>query len=749
MGVCGVGMAGIAFLLKRRGWLVSGCDRRAAGRIADWLRSEGVEVADGHSPQHLEAGTDWVIRSAAVSPEEPELREAERKNVAVFRRGEVLPALLEGKISVAVCGTHGKTTTSTWMTFLLRQAGLDPSWCIGGRSSLLGEVAGVGNGRHMVVEADESDGTLSLYEADYLVVTNVDFDHMEHFANEEEFEGTFSRAMCAARKAVIYCRDDQRAAKLGGRCAGAVGYGFSEEADIRALNVRCGPWESEFDLVVRGRELGPVHVAAPGLHNVLNALACAATAMEMGLDAGIIRQALEKTALPARRFEVTANVAGAMVLSDYAHHPAEVRALVRTALKLGRRRILAVFQPHRYTRTRSLGAQFPPAFEGVDELVLLPVYSASEPPLAGGTAGDLYAAFREQGVCRRVLMASSRSQVWEYAKRRLMPGDLFLVIGAGDVDRIAEWARDWAGHGEERSCQCGLPELSPASRVAADEPLAPRTTFGVGGTADVWVEAGSVRDLAEVQRWASEKGLPVRVLGAGSNVLVSDMGLRGVTVRLAGGRFRRIERAQGGVRAGAGVTIPAFLSWCEREGVGGYEFLEGIPGTLGGAVRMNAGAWGFQLGDFVAEVVALDSSGATIMKRPGGPDGPVFGYRCSSNLGGIVLEVALKIGVRLDSCEISARRREIAAAREWMRGLRCAGSIFKNPDGDKAGRLIESAGLKGFRVGGAAVSQRHANVITADDGALASDVLALIEIVRSRVRATSGVDLEPEVVVLE
>ncbi len=385
----------------------------------------------------------------------PEICRAVSLGIPVSARGEVLPCLLEGHRSVAVGGTHGKTTTSTFVASILESAGRDPVWCIGGISSVLGGVAGPdgespfrsdGN-RPMVVEADESDGTIALYRPDIAVLTNVQFDHMEHFDGVEEFEECFRRFIVNAGGKVIYCLDDPRAASL---CCGrddTLSYGLSACADIAGSDLEMGREGVGFRVSEHGKSYLKVDLPVPGRHNVLNALAAICVAREFGLTVAEIRDGLHKLKLPARRFEKVVHSAGVQVVSDYAHHPAEIAALVSMARDQGCKRILAVFQPHRYTRTRALGDMFPAAFEGVDELVLTPVYAASEAPLVGGMVEDLHRHFVDSRVngLPHVQLAASPELAWKLVSDKLRDGDLLLVVGAGDIERVAHLAAEELG----------------------------------------------------------------------------------------------------------------------------------------------------------------------------------------------------------------------------------------------------------------------------------------------------------------
>ena len=440
VGIAGIGMAGVAIHLAARGFRVSGCDH-SLNRVSDTLFAHGIQALAGHCSSHLGADIQWIVKSTAIPDDNEELLAARKKGIPVYQRGVVLPALLEGRTSVAVTGTHGKTTTSAMIACTLASAGLKPGFCIGGEVTALGGVAAPGGGTYLVVEADESDGTVILYEPDVAVITNIEYDHMEHFHDEETLVGCFKTFAAAAKRRVIYCADDPRAVGVCGKCARGLSYGFSASAALRGTDVEETASAVRINVFLKGRSLGVLSLPVAGRHNAQNALAACAAAMELGLTFEQVRDSLGKFMHVRRRFEKVVDRGGRLVISDYAHHPTEIRALVRTALQLRKRKTIAVFQPHRYTRTLALGKDFPPAFEGLSELVLVPVYEASEAPLAGGTSEDLFQHFQSFG---RVPTRYSPSleEAWQYLKSNFETGDLLLVIGAGDVEKIAGWAHE-------------------------------------------------------------------------------------------------------------------------------------------------------------------------------------------------------------------------------------------------------------------------------------------------------------------
>ncbi len=751
VGCCGVGMSGLAFHLAARGLRVTGCDS-SPGRLSPWLRRHGVPVARGHDPSHLRK-MDWVVRSAAASVLMPEIAAAAASRIPVFRRGAVLAALLRDRESVIVSGTHGKTTTSAMIVHVLMADGRMPDFCIGGELPALGGVAGAGNSGLMVAEADESDGTLACYAPDIAVVTNMEFDHAEHFKSSAEMRACFDAMVHSTRKCLVYCADDQGARLLCARRKGAMSYGFSRKSDLRASHHVADGSGSRFTVSLHGRRLGEFCLPVPGRHNVLNSLAACGAALALGIPFHSVKRGLAGFRPVRRRFERVVDRDDIFVLSDYAHHPTEIAALIKGASLLGRRRLVAVFQPHRFSRTLALGEDFPKAFNGVERVVLVPVYAASEQPVEGGSVWDLYARFREAGRVN-ALCAKSLRTAWNYLELELRTGDGLLVVGAGDVERIAGWAGArfaGAGPGENDPVCARARELEGlglhATAMRTREPMAGKTTLHVGGQADIFLDVASEEDLASIMKWSARRGVPVKIIGAGSNVLVGDPGVRGVVIRLSRRGFGSVRmdggnRVVGGAAAGLSVLVARLAARRKK----GLLFLAGIPGTVGGALRMNAGAWGRSIGERVVHVRVMEMDGSVrVLERKD----MRFAYR---NCGTLRSRVALDAVFRVesgDAREIAEELESISARRAWMKGLRSAGSVFKNPPGDFAGRLIERSGLKGHKVGGACVSDRHANCIVTGQGATASDVMALVEIVRGRVKSQFGIDLVEEVVRFE
>lgn len=439
MGVAGVGVAGLAAHLHWLGFEVSGCDLKT-NYLTEWLNGIGVKTFVGHDRRHLSRHTSYLIRSTAVPDDHPEVIEARSMGADVLRRGEVLAALVASRPSVAVAGSHGKTSTSAMLAQVLRSAGIDAGFFVGAFVDALGGVAGPG-GDIFVAEADESDGTLGGYRPEYSIITSAEIDHLEHHGDAQQLWDCFAKAVSQTKSFVVANCDDERVREIvGGGEARILSYGFSEEADFRGSAFEQSCDGAAFDVSCVGRDPFKIRLPVCGLHNAYNALAVCAFAFNFGLDMEIVASGLRHHSSPRRRFEHVCRMRGADIYLDYAHHPTEIRALLQSVKDLGYERVLAVFQPHRYTRTLSLGSQFPASFEGVDQLVIAPIFAASEPPLPGGSSRDLYRHFRVAGF-EGVELADDMSGAWASLKGGMSAGDLVLIVGAGDVEVIAEWAR--------------------------------------------------------------------------------------------------------------------------------------------------------------------------------------------------------------------------------------------------------------------------------------------------------------------
>jgi UDP-N-acetylmuramate--alanine ligase len=435
VGVGGSGMGPIATILAAMGHTVSGSDLTASPRL-DRLRSLGVTVHVGHAAEHV-AGAEVVVASTAVRPDNVEVAAARDAGIAVARRAEALAAMCAARRALAVGGTHGKTTTTAMLAVLLRHAGLRPSFLVGGEVAGLDESATWDDGEWFVVEADESDGTFLELGADAVVVTSVEPDHLDHYGSFEALREAFARFVAAAPGPRVVCADDPVAAALAG-AGDALTYGTAPAARYRIREPELGGRSSAFTLERDGEPLGRVQLRVPGLHNVRNAAAAAVAAMAVGVPFDDVVAGLDRFTGVARRFEWRGEAGGVTFVDSYDHLPGEVRAVLATARAGGWRRVVCVFQPHRYSRTAALAGEFAFAFDEADVLAVTDVYAAGQEPIPGVTGKLVVDAVLDARPHRRVAWLPGRPELLDWLRRELRPGDLCLTLGAGDLTTVPD-----------------------------------------------------------------------------------------------------------------------------------------------------------------------------------------------------------------------------------------------------------------------------------------------------------------------
>lgn len=431
VGIGGIGMSGIAEILADRGVTVSGCDLKRSA-ATDLLSRRGVPVAIGHDPAHL-TGVDLVVVTSAVRGPNAEIDAARARGIRVMKRKEMLGEIVNSMRAVGVSGTHGKTTTSAMIAVILEEAGLDPTIIIGGILRNIGSNAKSGRSTFAVVEADEYDRSFHELRPAVAVVTNIEPDHLEYYGSFENIAEAFRIFVEGIKPggAVVGCIDDPTVASLLKKTnQRVVRYGLSDAADLRAESISFDEHGSYFD--VPG--IGWFRLFVPGEHNVRNALAAIAVGRELGISTPIMAAALAKFLGVDRRFQVLGEYAGALIVDDYAHHPTEIRATLNAA-RTGypRRRIVALFQPHLYSRTRDFAREFAESLRVADVALVAPIYAAREEPIEGITARLIAEA--AEGV---EVVEGSNAQIVEQMRRRLEPNDLFITLGAGDVYEISE-----------------------------------------------------------------------------------------------------------------------------------------------------------------------------------------------------------------------------------------------------------------------------------------------------------------------
>ncbi|MBT9259848.1 MAG: UDP-N-acetylmuramate--L-alanine ligase [Clostridiales bacterium] len=432
IGVGGIGMSGLARLLLQKGEEVTGCDREATP-LLDELRQLGARIDLGHSPGHLEEGMQ-VVLSSAIDPREEEVEAARRMGLRILHRGELLAELFRGRRGVAVAGSHGKSTTTAMTVMALRYAGADPSFLVGARLRDLGVNAGWGQGPFLVAEVDESDGSFTWVHPEVAIITNIDDDHLDRYGTLKAMEEAFLAFAGQARHRVV-CADDPKARRLLHEgLDGFLSYGLSDGAELKAEDVELLPWGSRFRALWRGRPLAEVTLRVPGEHNVKNALGALGAGLLLGLNPEALAEGLSAYSGIGRRFEILSREGGILVLDDYAHHPAEIRATLSAARRLKGRRLLVVFQPHRFSRTRRLAPAFGSAFSEADHLYLLPIYSAGEAEDPAVSHQDIARYVREEGH-PPVEVWEDREALRGHLLKVLQEGDVIVFMGAGDIGR--------------------------------------------------------------------------------------------------------------------------------------------------------------------------------------------------------------------------------------------------------------------------------------------------------------------------
>jgi len=438
-GIGGIGMSGIAEVLLNLGYDISGSDLRLSP-ITERLAALGARIHEGHAAENV-AGARALVVSSAVDEQNPEVQEARRLQIPVIPRGELLAELMRLKYGIAVAGSHGKTTTTSMAATILNFAGLDPTVVVGGRVGTMGgSNARVGRSDFLVVESDESDGSFLKLAPIIAVVTNIDREHLDHYPSLDAIRDAFIEFVNKVPfyGAVIVCLDDPNVQGiLPAINRRTITYGTAAQAEMEATDIACGSFASDFRLRYRTADFGCFHLGVPGRHNVLNAMAAIAVAMELEVKPDTIREALATFSGVDRRFQVRGTERGVTVIDDYGHHPTEVRATLDAARVCGFRRIHVLFQPHRYTRTFHLMDEFGRAFHQADSLFLMDVYAASEKPIPGATAEAMAERIRQFGH-RNVEYVGTLDRGVDALFRAAREGDVALTLGAGNVWQAGE-----------------------------------------------------------------------------------------------------------------------------------------------------------------------------------------------------------------------------------------------------------------------------------------------------------------------
>ena len=430
IGIGGSGMSGLARIAISHGIKVSGSDA-SDSTVLNALRAIGAEVFVGHNSENI-SGADLIVYSNAIKPSNPEREAAVASGIEQITRAAALALLMSESISIAVAGTHGKTTTSSMATVALQSAGVDPSFAIGGILKSSGSNAHRGSGKFFVAEADESDGSFVAYHPDAAIITNVEWDHVDHFATEADVFKVFEDFVDTISGFLVYCADDNGASKVASTAnVKTIGYGKSEKAELRVDQIQLSAGGSSARVLWNGAKIGTLELSVPGEHNVLNAAAVLAVGLELGLPASALLDGLIKFHGAGRRFELKGTVSGVRVIDDYGHHPTEIKVTLDAAKRYaGGGKVLVIFQPHRYSRTQAFTKEFAQSLSVADNVWLLEVYAASEQPISGVSSANI------AKMIPNAKFEPNFISVTEAIVKAANPGDVIMTLGAGDVSSL-------------------------------------------------------------------------------------------------------------------------------------------------------------------------------------------------------------------------------------------------------------------------------------------------------------------------
>jgi UDP-N-acetylmuramate--alanine ligase len=438
IGVGGIGMSGIALVLLRMGYKISGSDL-GSSNLTKKLAAEGARIYCGHDHDNLPPETEVVVYSSSINDSNPEILEARKRNLLIVRRAQALAEILNSKRGIAITGTHGKTTTSSLISVMLEKCGLDPTAIIGGEVDIFEGNSKFGKGEYVVAEADESDGSFLYLKPLYSVITNVEMEHIDYYKTLEDAVDAYAAFANNTKKGgcLFYNADDQNIKKVLKKFNGSKeSFGLSKGADIYPHEILMNEFYSSYVCVYKNEIIGRVSLRIPGKHNILNSLAAILVGFKLGFSFESICRSLQDFTGTKRRFHLRADVDGIMLIDDYAHHPTEIRAVLDACRNWKERRLIVVFQPHRYTRTKFLEKEFGGCFKGADKLILTDIYAASEEPMEGVSVKNIYDRVKMTGLSDVTMMNKDdiTGHIMDIKKR----GDMIVVLGAGDIKKVSD-----------------------------------------------------------------------------------------------------------------------------------------------------------------------------------------------------------------------------------------------------------------------------------------------------------------------
>lgn len=731
LGIGGMGMAPLAIYLVEKGIQVEGLDDALRDETKSLLESHYIKILDHWS---LWEDYDAIVYSNAIAVDDPRLQDARQKKIPTFLRGEMLANCAQEKKLLAVCGSHGKTTTTAMLVYALKQNQVSFSYILGGLfAESSWSPANYQEGEWLIAEIDESDGTIEGFSPEITLCLPLSWDHPQHYPSFEALTHTFAQLFTRTQGTIFYCDRETLANKLPS----------NKKAKWVAPPHLLDPSESQssqksIQHLTYFEDAYPIR--AIGAFNALNgAMALEASREILGYPP--MGSSLEKFLGVWRRQQILLESPSQIILQDYAHHPSEVQRLIEVLEKtFPQYPLTVVFQPHRFTRTKSHADAFARILGNVSaKCYLLPVYSAGE---SDDPQGRTDAIIEKLPDPQSITFCKSPEILYQKLFDKVPQKRLVAFVGAGD---IWDWAQHFVTLCQQPSLAASMPERF---HFRINEPLANKTTFRLGGTAQYYAEPENIPDLQAILEIAQRENWAIHILGRGSNVLVPDQGVTGLVIRLRKKRWRRVEVLKHGkIVAYAGAGLKEVSYQAGRAGIAGLEFLEGIPGNIGGALRMNAGAMGNWIFDLVESVQFMNQKGE-IQKQP--KDFFQIGYRnCRDLADTIAIRATLKGQPSADPQKIKDKIHQFAQQRRLSQPHQpSAGCMFRNPESQTAGALIDQCGLKEIRDGGIAISGIHANFMINQGSGSFQEVMRLVSTVQGTVKQKAGIDLVPEVQIL-
>lgn len=742
VGVGGMGMTPLAVLLAKSGVVVDGID--------DQLEEANQTILEAHyvgltGTFDLTPGYQQIVYSRAIRHDDPRLEEARRKGISVVSRGEKLADFVANKQLIAVVGSHGKTTTTAMLIHLLRKHDVAFSYMLGGlfSDSSIAPADYQEGAEYMVAEVDESDGTIDLFAPAITVCQAVSWDHNAFYQSEASLHDTFTRLFSRTSEQIIY---DEQVEELIDREQSP-----SHLTPLATHHFSCRAHHSDRTLLeVQSSEYltGTAIVKAVGAYNAKNAILAMLAARR--LIKKDLSEGLMDFAGVYRRQELLYGdrVEDFFVYQDYAHHPKEVSTFLESMrVHFPSYRRVVVFQPHRYSRTATFAREFADILSAEEDACLLPVYAASEEFIEAGSAQAVLAYARD-----RLKYFTDEQALYSYLDERAESKTVFLFIGAGDILYQANGYADRLRHFRSTGEECWLEDVARSKnfsgRTSYHEPLANKVTFRLGGAARFYAEPEDEDSLSILWKAASQANVSVSVIGRGSNLLVPDDEYEGLVIRLRSKFWRTYQLQEDGkIFARAGVGLRELCLFAVKQSYQDFAFMEGIPGSVGGAVRMNAGAMDGWMSQLIESVTFLTGEGEVVTKSV---DELEFSYRkCEALRDGCVLSVVLASKSQANPETIKSEILEYSNKRKSSQPSEpSAGCMFKNPEHSQSGKLIDEGGLKGRTVGGIAISEIHGNFFVNKGNASFHDVVTLVKETRQEIFDKEEVWLEPEVQLL-